>query len=152
MVTASAERTTRKLTTAEGYLELGLPELALEELKTVEDPGPFIVPHLWITGEALKAQERYDEAIALLRHVANSLPKPASQQVWQSLAECLEESGRQASAEPLTTTSEKSRSLQETTATEVRTQAFDLAIPHIGKLTLNLQPGTSVKLSIETGN
>mgnify|MGYP000312506918 CR=1 FL=1 len=152
MVTASAERTTRKLTAAEGYLELGLPELALEELQTVENPGPFIVPHLWITGEALKAQGRYDEAIALLRHVANSLPKPASQQVWQSLTECLQESGRQASAEPLAATLEKSRNLQETTATDVRTQTFDLTIPHIGKLTLNLQPGTSLKLSIETGN
>lgn len=152
MVTASAEWTARKLRAAEGYLELRLPDLALEELQTIQNPGAFIVPHLWITGEALKAQGRYDEAIALLRHVARSLPTPASQQVWQSLTECLQESGRQASAHDISVTRENLSGLQENDATEVQPQTFELTIPHVGKLTLNLKPGTAVTVSIETGN
>ena len=150
MVTDTAERTTRRLTAAEGYLELDLPGFALEELQCVEDPGPLVVPHLWMTGEALKAQGRYDEAVALLRHVARSLPTPASQQVWQSLTECLQQSGRQASAEdgPATINTLK---LQDTSATPVRQQTFGIVIPHAGKLTLHLKPGSAVSVSIETG-
>lgn len=149
MVSDSAERTTRRLTAAEGYLELGLPELALEELQSVDDPGPLFVPHLWMTGEALKAQGRFDEAVALLRHVARSLPTPVSQQVWQSLTECLQESGRQASAEKHSLKIEKTE-VQERRATRVLEQTFDITIPHIGKITLNLKPGSAVCVSIET--
>mgnify|MGYP001287879771 CR=1 FL=1 len=151
MFTDIANQTTRRLTAAQGYLELELPELALDELKSVEDPGPFVVPHLWMTGEALKAQGRYDEAIALLRHVARSLPPPASQQAWQSLTECLQESGRQASAQDGSTTIHN-LDVQQSSATPVRQQTFDITIPHVGKLTLNLKPGSAVRVSIETGD
>lgn len=148
MVTVTATKTTRKLAAAEGYLELGLPELALEELQSVEDAGPFAVPHLWMTGEALKAQGRYDEAIALLRHVAQSLPTPASQQVWQSLTECLHESGQQATAKD-SQQSIPHQEVQDSSATPVRHQTFDITIPHIGKLTLNLKPGSAICVTIE---
>ncbi len=151
MFTEIADRTTRRLTAAQGYLELELPELALEELKSVVDPGPFVVPHLWMTGEALKAQGRYDEAIALLGHVARSLPSPASQEAWLSLTECLQESGRQASAHDGPTTIHNV-DVQHSSATAVRQQTFDITIPHVGKLTLNLKPGSAVCVSIQTGN
>ena len=153
MFTDVANRTTRRLTAAQGYLELKLPELALQELQSVQDPGPFVLPHLWMTGEVLKAQGRYDEAIALLRHVARSLPSPASQQAWQSLTECLQQSGRQASggSSPVVM---HDLNVQHSSATPVRQQTFDITIPHIGKLTLslNLKPGSAVCVSFETGD
>jgi len=114
----------------------------------VQNPGPFVVPHLWMTGEALKAQGRYDEAIALLRHVARSLPTPVSQQAWQSLTECLQQSGRQASGENSPVTIQP-LNVQDSGATPVRQQSFDITIPHVGKLTLSLKPGSAVCVSFE---
>ena len=71
--------------------------------------------------------------------------------VWESLTECLQESGRQASAKDSPTKAEKEISeVQENRATPVREQTFDITIPHIGKLTLNLKPGSAVCVSIET--
>jgi len=102
MIVNPVNRIMRRLRAAEGYLELGLPAHAQTELEAVEHPGPFEGPYMLMMGECLRAQERYEEAIAPLRHAARALPMPVGRQAWESLAECLTRSGRQASADVTT--------------------------------------------------
>lgn len=94
MVTESDTRTVRKLTAAEGYLELELPKLALEELASIGDPGEYRIPVMWMTGEALKVDGRFDEAVAPLKLVCEAVAGPISAQAGESLADCLEKSGQ----------------------------------------------------------
>ena len=96
MVIDPVNRIMRRLTAAEGFLELQLPGEALGELELIENPGPFEGPYMWMLGEALRYQGRYEEAIAPLSHAAGLLPMPVAQDVWAALAECLTKSGRKA--------------------------------------------------------
>ena len=102
MVAESENRTVRKLTAAEGYLELGLPKLALEELETIGVPGEYQILVLWMTGEALKANDQFNEAIPPLKLVAESVEGPISTKAWESLSDCLEKAGRELPAEAST--------------------------------------------------
>ena len=106
MVVNPIKRITRRLTAAEGYLELGLPESALAELQSIDNPGPFEGPYMWLMGESLRNQGMYDEAIAPLRHAARALPTEVGQQAWTALKECLEKSGRSATAVDMAQTME----------------------------------------------
>ena len=94
MVKTPTCRILRRLTAAEGYLELGLPGLALDELGAIQGTGEYQVPVMWMTGQALKAQGRFEEAIEPLQFVTQSLVGPAREQASQSLTECLKKSGR----------------------------------------------------------
>jgi predicted Zn-dependent protease len=125
----------RRLTTAEGYLELDLPELALEELGRVTEPGEFSIPVLWMTAEALKAQGKYEEAIAPLRHVARSVPAPLRQQAWQSLSECLKSAGRIATATDALATSNE---LTVDSGKEITKTRLQFELPTIGKLEVKI--------------
>jgi tetratricopeptide (TPR) repeat protein len=84
----------RRLQTAEGYLELNLPERALAELNNIEDQGPFEAAIALLEGEALKIEERYDEAVVSLKRAAAMIPAPLNKRAWRSLAECYRQSGR----------------------------------------------------------
>jgi tetratricopeptide (TPR) repeat protein len=84
----------RRLIAAEGYLELGMPAQALAELDLIEDAGPFEPPLQFMRGEALKAQERYDDAIAPLQLAAKLIPAPFNKQAWLSLSECFRHRGQ----------------------------------------------------------
>lgn len=106
MVVNHINRIVRRLTAAEGYLELDLPVDALDELHKVENPGPFEGPYMWMTGLALRNQGLYDEAIAPLRHAARSMPDENGKVAWEALKECLEKSGRSATAEGIDRTME----------------------------------------------
>ena len=152
MVMNPANRITRCLTAAEGYLELGLPADALAELQKVENPGPFEGPYMWLMGESLRDQGMYDEAIAPLRHAARALPSDAGQQAWTALKDCLEKSGRSATAEDMTQTMEYLEQRNDTV--RQRSPLLDSAanvrveIPHFGKLQIyfNLKDGLTIKL------
>jgi len=87
-------KTIRRLQTAEGYLELNLPERALAELNNIEDQGPFEAAIALLEGEALKIEERYDEAVVSLKRAAAMIPAPLNKRAWRSLAECYRQSGR----------------------------------------------------------
>jgi len=88
-------RTLRRLEAAEGYLELQMPEHAWNELNAVEEAGPFEGSIALLKGEALKGQQRYDDAIASLQKAAQMIPAPHNQRAWQSLGECYRLGGRQ---------------------------------------------------------
>jgi tetratricopeptide (TPR) repeat protein len=84
----------RQLQRAEGYIELNLPERALAELDAIEDQGPFEAAVALLRGEALKTQERYDEALDPLKRAAIMIPSPLNKRAWRSLSECYRQSGR----------------------------------------------------------
>jgi len=83
----------RKLVAAEGYLQLGMASHALNELDTIEDAGPFQPPYAFMRGEALRAQERYDDAIEELQLAAKLIPAPLNKQAWLSLSDCFRHRG-----------------------------------------------------------
>jgi tetratricopeptide (TPR) repeat protein len=89
----------RRLQAAEGYLQLGLPDSALDELNHVEANGPFEAARRGLTGEALKAAHRYGEAIVHLRAAIDMIPAPLTQPVWRSLAECYAAQGDAAASQ-----------------------------------------------------
>ncbi|HID22685.1 MAG TPA: hypothetical protein EYP14_09830 [Planctomycetaceae bacterium] len=89
----------RRLRAAEGYLELGMPDQALEELDQIDSPGPYEAAKSFLKGEALKAQEHYEEAAQSLQRAALMFPFPHGRRAWQSLSECLRRTGREALAD-----------------------------------------------------
>lgn len=94
MVINPKNRTLHYLRSAEGFMELQLPKLALDELAEIKEPGDFQVRCLWMTAEALKADGRFDEAVAPLQHVSRTLPAPMNEEALKSLSDCLEKAGR----------------------------------------------------------
>ncbi len=162
MVTKSAQRVMRRLTKAEGYLELGMPDQALLELKSIEDPGPFSVPHLLMTAAALKAQGRTDEASESLRKVAQNLPKVSSQEVWISLGKFLSKMSKaiepadlekildSVGLKPLTLAVAKIEpESQSETEEEIDEDEIRVEIPNFGSFSVKVEPGQSLTIKIE---
>jgi tetratricopeptide (TPR) repeat protein len=87
-------RTIRLLQRAEGFLELQLPGRAIGELDSIDDAGPFEPAVALLRGEALKNQERYDEALIPLKQAAIAIPAPLNKRAWRSLSECYRLTGR----------------------------------------------------------
>jgi tetratricopeptide (TPR) repeat protein len=85
-------RIQRVLREAEGYLELNMPQTALDLLSRITEPGTFRGQQLYWTGEALRALDRYDEAIVVLEQAADFLP--SNIHVWLALGWCRKRSGR----------------------------------------------------------
>lgn len=94
MDTEFSQKTVRRLTAAEGYLELNMPEYALDELQAIENPGALEPAVCWLKGETLKAQRRYDEAIEPLQQAARTMPEPHNKRAWLSLSECFRRRGQ----------------------------------------------------------
>ena len=88
-----SNRVLRRLTASEGYLELGMPMHAMEELDAIEDAGELESAKQYLRGEALKAQSRFADAIPALHQAAVALPTEDSQLAWQSMSECFREIG-----------------------------------------------------------
>jgi tetratricopeptide (TPR) repeat protein len=95
----TVSKTIRRLQTAEGYLELNLPDRALNELSCIQDQGPFEAAIALLQGEALKTQERYDEALVPLKRAATMIPSPLNKRAWRSISHCYRSSGRDELAE-----------------------------------------------------
>ena len=83
---------------AEGYLELGLPQQALQalsrlgEAEQADGPKAADVRTLYLQGEALRSLERYVDAIVPLRRVAEL--EPENVQVLLALGWCHKRIGR----------------------------------------------------------
>ncbi len=77
---------------AEGYLELGLAQQALECLERLGDPARFEVQTLYLWGEGLRAMERYFEALAPLERAAKAAPEDV--RVRMALSWCYKRTGR----------------------------------------------------------
>ena len=80
------------LTQAEGYLELDLPDLALRCLARCDDYGALDFEGNYLNGEALRALERYDQAVAPLRAAVGLRPGAVAPRV--ALGWCLKRTSR----------------------------------------------------------
>ncbi len=85
-------RLQRILREVEGYLEIDMPQAALEALDRIKEPGTFRGQQLYLTGEALRALERYSEAIAPLEQAADL--QPSNLRIWLALGWCQKRTGR----------------------------------------------------------
>ena len=82
----------QSLREAEGYLELGMPQHALAALDRLESPGTFLGKSLYLRGEALRAMERFREAIGPLAEAADLAPSNVP--AWLALGWCHKRVGR----------------------------------------------------------
>lgn len=92
-------KTVKHLFAAEGYLELGMPQYALNELAGIEDPEPVEASVEYLSGEAFRQQERYDDAVKSLERAARLIPEPHNKVVWESLSDCFRKNGDEELAE-----------------------------------------------------
>jgi tetratricopeptide (TPR) repeat protein len=77
---------------AEGYLELGMAQHALDTLARLGDPAGLDAHTLYLRGEALRAMERYQEAVLALRQAARLAPE--NLHVWFALGWCYKRTGQ----------------------------------------------------------
>lgn len=85
-------RIQRAFKEVEGYLELSMPQKALDLLARISDPGTFRGQKLYLTGEALRALNRHADAISALEEAADLLP--SNIHVWLALGWCRKRTGR----------------------------------------------------------
>jgi len=77
---------------AEGYLELGLPQQALNTLNRLGNPIECGTVTQYLLGEALRSLERYAEALVPLQRAAET--EPENVHVWLALGWCFKRIGR----------------------------------------------------------
>ena len=85
-------RLQRILREVEGYLEIEMPQAALDALDRIKEPGTFRGQQMYLTGEALRALERYSEAIGPLEKAADL--QPSNLRIWLALGWCHKRTGR----------------------------------------------------------
>ncbi|MCE5266763.1 MAG: tetratricopeptide repeat protein [Planctomycetaceae bacterium] len=77
---------------AEGFLELGMPQHALQTLGRLGDPAGFGVETLYLWGEGLRTMRRYFEALMPLERAARLAPDDI--RIRLALAWCYKRTGR----------------------------------------------------------
>ena len=77
---------------AEGYLELGMPQQALETLARLHGPAEQSPRALFLQGESLRCLLRHEEALVLLRRAAHL--EPANVQIWLAMGWCYKRTAR----------------------------------------------------------
>jgi tetratricopeptide (TPR) repeat protein len=85
-------RQTKIQRAAEGYLELGMAQHALDTLARLGDPAGRDARTLYLRGEALRAMERYQDAVPALRQAARL--EPENLHVWFALGWCYKRTGQ----------------------------------------------------------
>jgi tetratricopeptide (TPR) repeat protein len=77
----------KRLTQAAGYLELHMPQQALDSLEGLGPLGPFEAEAEFLRGHALRMQHRYREAARKFKLAAQKLPAQQDPDAWVALAE-----------------------------------------------------------------
>ncbi len=80
-------KTVRRILSADGYLDLGMPEKAVEELEKIGDAGPLEGPVQLMYGIALKQTENFRDAITHLEKAARVMPAPIRRFAWRELVD-----------------------------------------------------------------
>ncbi len=96
MAAAQRVRIKRLLAEAEGYLELHMPQQALEALQRIDDPATFRAQWLHLQGLAYEQLGQLDRAVALLEEAAELAP--SNLPIHLTLATLLRHQGRVAEA------------------------------------------------------
>ncbi len=92
-------KTVRRLLSADGYLDLGMPERAVQELDKIEDAGPLEGPAQLLHGIALKQTSNFRDAITHLERAARIMPSPIRRFAWRELVEAYKAVGSDELAE-----------------------------------------------------
>ena len=88
MRTQITPRTIRRLLAADGYMDLNMPDRAIEELEKVQDAGTLEGPRQLMLGIAMKHRGDLEEAIPFLEFAARIMPAPVRRFAWHELADC----------------------------------------------------------------
>jgi tetratricopeptide (TPR) repeat protein len=91
-------RVVRRIREATGFIELGLPQYALDRLEGLDEPGPFTAQIELVRGEALRRQHRYFDAVASLKRAAAKAPAPIKQSAMLAISACYHQTGDHAKA------------------------------------------------------
>jgi tetratricopeptide (TPR) repeat protein len=83
---AQLVRVAKRLNQASGYLELGMPQQALDSLERLGPSGPFDAEVEYLRGHALRMQHRYREAARKFRLAAEKLPPQDDDAAWLALS------------------------------------------------------------------
>jgi len=86
-------RVSKRLTQASGYLELEMPQLALERLEDLGALGPFEAEVAVLRGEAYRRQRRYREAASSFKTAAKRLASPQDRQAYLAMSICYQQAG-----------------------------------------------------------
>ena len=92
-------KTVRRILSADGYLDLGMPERAIEELDRIEDAGPLEGPVHLLHGIALKQTQNHRDAITHLEKAARIMPSPIRRFAWRELVDAYRAVGSDALAD-----------------------------------------------------
>lgn len=88
-------KTVRRILSADGYLDLGMPEKAVEELEKIGDAGPLEGPVRLMFGIALKQTDNFREAITHLEKAARIMPSPIRRFAWRELVDAYKAIGNE---------------------------------------------------------
>jgi tetratricopeptide (TPR) repeat protein len=88
MRTQITPRTVRRLLAADGYMDLNMPERAIQELNKIVDAGTLEGPWHLMMGLALKLTGELEAAIPHFEKAARVMPSPVRRFAWSELVEC----------------------------------------------------------------
>jgi tetratricopeptide (TPR) repeat protein len=86
-------RVAKRMRQASGYLEIGMPQQALDRLESMGTLGPFEAEVELLRGEAMRMQHRYEEAAVSFAIAARKFPPPQSKTAWLALSLCWQQVG-----------------------------------------------------------
>jgi tetratricopeptide (TPR) repeat protein len=79
-------RTLRRLTEAEGYLEMGMPSHALARLEGIDHVGPLRGAVEMLRGKAFWIQRKFEDAANSLQFAAENVNSPLNRPAWLALS------------------------------------------------------------------
>ena len=82
-----APKTVRRLLSADGYLDLNMPERAVAELEKIQEAGQLDGPRHLLHGIDLKQLDNHRDAISHLEKAARLIPSPVRRFAWKELAD-----------------------------------------------------------------
>ena len=85
-------RVVKRMTEASGYLDLEMPQQAIESLRCIQDPGPFEAQVEFLRGKALQQAKRFEDAAVCLAVAAKNVPSVFKKEAFAYLSECVRES------------------------------------------------------------
>lgn len=91
-------RIAKRVQEAIGYVELEMPEHALDRLEGLGDLGPFEAEVQLVRGEAYRSLHRYDDAAVALKAAATKFPSPFDKSAWFALSLCYSQAGNKTEA------------------------------------------------------
>ena len=83
----------RRLAQASGYLELGMAQHALDRLEGLGELGPLEAEVELLRGEALRIQQRYEDAASSFENAAQKAPSPQNRAAWLAVSLCYRKAG-----------------------------------------------------------